>query len=96
MFKIMLKPQRSDGVLSVSKNGDALIINGETFDFTQLTEGSTLPPGAMGSEFFRGGVKRENGGIELTLLLPIGTDATEAQRFPEPITVTSDGTVTLP
>ena len=48
MFKIMLKPQRSDGVLSVSKNGDALIINGETFDFTQLTEGSTLPPGAMG------------------------------------------------
>ena len=96
MFKINLSPQVRDGTLTVSKSGDALIVNGETFDFSQLTEGSTLPAEAIDSEYFVGETKRENGDIELTLLLPIGVNATEAQRYPEPITVTLDGTVTLP
>ncbi|OUO89994.1 hypothetical protein B5F39_13900 [Cloacibacillus sp. An23] len=82
--------------ITVSKSGDALIVNGETYDFAQLTEGSTLPADAIDSEYFVGDVKRENGDIELTLLLPIGLNATEAQRFPEQITVSADGAVTLP
>ena len=96
MFKINLSPQVRDGTLTVSKSGDALIVNGETYDFSQLTEGSTLPAEAIDSEYFVGEAKRENGDIELTLLLPIGVNATEAQRYSEPITVTSDGAVMLP
>ena len=96
MIKINLSPQVRAGTLAVSKSGDALIVNGETFDFTQLTEGSTLPADAIDSEYFVGEAKRENGDIELTLLLPIGLNATEAQRFPQPITVSVDGEVTLP
>ena len=95
-MKINLSPQVRDGTLIVSKSGDALIVNGETFDFSQLTEGSTLPADAIDSEYFVGDVKRENGDIELTLLLPIGVNATEAQRYPESITVTLDGAVMLP
>lgn len=96
MIKINLSPQVRAGTLTVSKSGDALIVNGETFDFSQLTEGSTLPADAIDCEYFVGEAKRENGDIELTLLLPIGANATEAQRFPDPITVTSDGAVMLP
>lgn len=96
MFKINLSPQVREGTLAVSKSGEALIVNGETYDFAQLTEGSTLPAEAIDSEYFVGEVKRENGDIELTLLLPIGINATEEQRFPQPLEVTSDGAVTLP
>lgn len=97
MFKIRLNPQVNElATPVVSVQGDVITINGEAFDFSQLTKGSTLPADAIDSEYFVGDVKRENGDIELTLLLPIGVNATEAQRFPEPITVTSDGTVTLP
>ena len=96
MFHIRLSPQVRDGTLTVSKSGDALTINGVTYDFTQLTEGSTLPADAIDSEYFVGEAKRENGDIELTLLRPISVNATEAQRFPQPITVSADGEVTLP
>ena len=96
MFKINLSPQVRDGTLTVLKSGDALTINGVVYDFAPLTEGSTLPAEAIECEYFVGDVKRENGDIELTLLLPIGVNATEAQRYPEPITVTSDGAVMLP
>ena len=34
--------------------------------------------------------------IELTLLLPITADASEAAKYPEPITMTIDGEVVLP
>lgn len=96
MFKINLSPQVRDGTLTVSKSGDALIVNGETFDFTQLTEGSTLPAEAIECEYIVGPVSRKNGNIELTLLLPITANASEAARFPQPITVTTDGEVILP
>lgn len=96
MFKINLSPQVRDGTLTVSKSGDALIVNGVTYDFTQLTEGSTLPAEAIECEYIVGEVKRVDGEIELTLLLPITRDASEAAKYPEPITMTTDGEVALP
>ena len=96
MFKINLSPQVRDGTLTVLKSGDALIVNGETFDFSQLTEGSTLPAEAIECEYIVGPVTRVDGEIELTLLLPITCDASEAAKYPEPITMTADGEVILP
>ena len=95
-MKINLSPQVRAGTLVVTKSGDTLTINGVVYDFTPLTEGSTLPAEAIGCEYIVGPVSRVDGEIELTLLLPIGVNATEAQRYPEPITVTSDGEVALP
>lgn len=96
MIKINLSPQVRVGTLTVSKSGDALIVNGETYDFSQLTEGSTLPADAIDSEYFVGPISRVDGEIELTLLLPITRDASEAAKYPEPITMTADGEVILP
>lgn len=95
-MKINLSPQVRTDALVVSKSGDALTINDVVYDFSQLTEGSTLPAEAIDSEYFVGDVRRENGDIELTLLLPITADASEAAKYPEPITLTTDGEVTLP
>lgn len=95
-MKINLSPQVRTDALVVSKSGDALIVNGVTYDFTQLTEGSTLPAEAIECEYIVGEVKREDGEIELTLLLPITADASEAAKYPEPVTMTTDGEVALP
>ncbi len=91
-----LSPIRSDQTLEIYKTGDALTINGDTFDFTQLPEGATLPNEAIGCEWIVSDVNRINGEIELTILLPHGADASESARFPEPINMTSDGQVVLP
>ena len=95
-MKINLSPQVRTDALVVSKSGDALTIKGITYDFTPLTEGSTLPAEAVECEYIVGEVKRVEGEIELTLLLPIRADASEAAKYPDSITMTTDGEVVLP
>lgn len=93
---ITLSPIRSDNSLEIIRTGDALTINGDTFDFSQLPDGATLPNEAIGCEWIVSDVHRVNGQIELTILLPHGADASESARFPTPITMTTDGQVVLP
>lgn len=93
---INFSPIRDDRTLEVSKVGDTLTINGESFDFTQLPEGATLPNEAIGCEWIVSDVHRVNGQIELTILLPHGANASESARFPTPINMTTDGQVVLP
>jgi len=95
-MKINLSPQRRDDVLTITKQGDVLTINGTEYDFTQLPDGGTLPANAVDCEFVIGSVDRVNGELELTLLLPHGPNASEAARFPEPILDPADGEVELP
>lgn len=91
-----LTPQRRDDTLTLVKSGDALTINGTLYDFTQLTDGSTLPREAIDCEWICGDVERVDGELVIPILLPHGPDATEAARFPEPLTVATDGEVVLP
>jgi hypothetical protein len=93
---INLSPTRSDKILSISKSGDILTINGIPYDFSQLPNGATLPREAINCEFIISDVSRINGEIELTILLPHGANASHEARFPEPITMTTDGQVVLP
>lgn len=93
---IKLSPQRRDDLLVVSRAGDVLTINGVTYDFSGLLEGETLPGEAVETEFVSGDVEREGGKLHLTLLLPNGPDATEAQRFPEDIVDPPDGDIEFP
>jgi len=95
-MKISLSPQRRDDVLTATKQGDVLTINGTEYDFSQLPDGGTLPADAVESEYVIGSVNRVNGELELTLLLPHGADASEAARFPTPIIDPADGEVELP
>ena len=93
---ITLSPVRLDETLTASLAGDVLTLNGETFDFTQLPEGATLPAEAIDSEWFVGPVSRIDGEMHLTLRLPHGPNPSQAVAFPGPITVTEDGEIALP
>lgn len=95
-MNITLSPQRRDDTLTVSKSGDILIINGQTFDFSAIPDGATLPCEAIDSEYITGDVERIDGTLHLTLLLPHGPNASEAVRFPKPIIDPTDGPLELP
>ncbi|MCG7622290.1 hypothetical protein [Epibacterium sp. Ofav1-8] len=95
-MQISFTPMRLDRALSVSRQGDSLTINGETFDFAPLQEGDVLPRAAVACDWLAADVTREGGVIRLTLILPHGPDAPEATRFPQPLSLTGDGPVPLP
>lgn len=95
-MRIFLSPQRRDDTLTVIVSGDVLMLNGEVLDFSQLPDGATLPRGSVSNEWLFGDVHRVDGVIELTLILPIAADASEAACFPEPLNVLVDGLVELP
>ncbi len=95
-MKINLTPQRRHDRLKLSRTGDALTINGETFNFAALTDGATLPRNAVSCEWLASDVTRTGGAVCLTLILPHGANAPNETRFPPPITITSDGPVILP
>jgi len=105
-MKINLSPQRRDDTIIVTRQGDVLTINDTEYDFSQLPNGAVIPlysPSEnnekrknIDCEWIISDVKRVNGELELTLLLPHGADASEAARFPEPIIDPADGEVELP
>lgn len=93
---IKLSPVRSDALLSVIKAGDALVINGVSFDFSRLKDGDTLPVTAISSEWITQDVMRNGAVIEFTLLMPHAADAPESARFPADIVNPADGVIRLP
>jgi hypothetical protein len=95
-MQITLSPTRRDTPLTLSRQGDALTINGEVFDFAPLPEGATLPREAIASDWFAGPVERVDGALRLSLVLPHGANAPQETLFPAPLILTGDGSVTLP
>ena len=95
-MKIALSPTRRDETLTASKSGDTLTLNGETFDFSPLAEGETLPADAIDSPWIAGDVTRTDGALHITLRLPHGANAPEETRFPETIIDPPDGEIALP
>lgn len=93
---IKLSPIRSDLALSVRKDGDVLVINGVSFDFSRLPDGATLPALAVGSDTVLDPVERVNGDLTITLMLPHAADAGESARFPVDIVNPANGAVTIP
>lgn len=95
-MNIKFIPRRRDDTLSISKSGDELTINDKKFDFGPLTEGSELPSNAVNTSWITGPVRRENGVLHVSLVLPHGPNAPQETRFPEPIHVVENGPVALP
>lgn len=95
-MKINLLSQRSDESLVVSRVGDVLTVNGESFDFANIKEGDTLPASAIASEWFVGPVDRVNSELELTLMLPLPANYSPEQAFPVPLIIVQDGDIQLP
>ncbi len=94
---IYFSPIRSDRDLGLSKSGDILTVNGDILDFSDLPEGGEYPPEAIENDFITGGVKRIDGEIHITIMLPYrNPNAPQSVTFPEPLSVTLDGEIALP
>ncbi|ROL75694.1 hypothetical protein BLX41_15335 [Pseudomonas protegens] len=83
---------------SVVVKGNEVTINGESFDFSPLERGYELSLEAIGSPLFADkAVMSTDGVLSIALLMPYDeATATDAIRFPEPVTVTADGPVDIP
>ena len=96
-MQISFSPQRSDKQLTLSKQGNVLIVGGDPLDFTDLPDGGEYPSEAIHNEFVVGGVKRLDGEIHITVMLPYSnSDAPTSVTFPEPIQIIMDGDIELP
>jgi len=82
--------------LTLTQLGDTLTINGEPYDFSGIPEGATLPREAVNCPSLASDVARQNGELELTLILPHGANPPAETLFPAPVIVTQDGSVAVP
>lgn len=96
LMRISFSPQRRHDALTVFKSDDKLTVNGKILDFSNLPNGATLPAEAIDSEWITRPAERIDGDIHLTLLLPHGPKPSQAVAFPQPITVTANGPITVP
>ena len=93
---IRLSPQRREHSLVVARAGSSIVVNGETFDFSPMDDGDTLPLSAIQSEWLAGDVYKSGGELTLTLLLPIPWNYSQEQAFPVDLVNVPDGLVMLP
>lgn len=94
---ITLLPQRRDMSLTLERAGDALVINGERFDFSALPEGATLPRDAVACDWLASDVERVGGVLHLSLILPHGPIGEMAVPFaPAALDDPAEGPVLLP
>lgn len=93
---LKFSPQRREEPLELSRTGDVLTINGTVFDFSDVADDEIRPSAAYESDWITQDVTRLNGVLHLTLILAHGSNAPQTTLFPEPITLSEDGPVTLP
>lgn len=96
MFHITFSPMRRDDRMALSATGNILMINGAALDLSALPEGATLPQTAVACDWLAGDITRQDGALQLALILPLGPDAPESARFPARVTSNTDGSITLP
>jgi len=101
MIEVKFSPVYTDRlprIESASVEGYAITINGEQFDFSPLEKGYELSLEALDSPLFADkAVMSVDGTLSVTLLMPYDeATATDAIRFPEPVTVTTAGPVDIP
>ena len=93
---ITLSPVRAESPRDLTRRGDTLVVDGETFDFGFIEEGSVLPCDAVGGNWLLSDVERKDGILHLTVMLPHGKNAPQETLFPVPLHVTTDGPIALP
>lgn len=93
---ILLRPSLGPGTLALARAGDTLTINGDAFDFSVIPDGGFIPAEAVASPLITEPVRRIAGRLHIPVMMPIGYEASEAQRFPAPIDNPADGPIELP
>jgi hypothetical protein len=86
---------------SLSVQGSSLIINGETLELNDYIGVGQTDLDEQGNLFVLNDLKHEylkrcDPDLNVTVLLPHGTNAPESTRFPEPIENVQDGDIAVP
>lgn len=94
---LKLYPQRWDNEpYELVKSGDSLLINGEEFDFSPLTDGAEIPASAVASKWFMSKAERVGGELILIVIYPIPANYSPEQSVSIELTDVPDGPVALP
>lgn len=97
---INLSPSFGAAPILVSRFGDRLDINGQSFDFSSLPDGASIPQAAaedIPGGYFTGEISRQGGRLSLTLVLPYASEnPSPSVAFPSPIIDPPDGVIALP
>jgi len=98
MMIVTFSPQLRNGTLALEKQGDRLIINGEAIDFSPLLPGYKLPfeECQAASPLLLGAERSTEGDLSVQVLLPMGANATDAAKYPQPIINPADGEIEVP
>ena len=95
-MRITLSPIRMDDTLLLARQGDTLTLNGEALDLSGVPEGATLPQDSVDCPWLASDIRRIDGTLHLTLLMPYAGTASPDALFPDPIEVLADGPIPLP
>ncbi len=95
-MRVSFCPQRRDDTLTVSRDGDVLVINGVLEDLSGIPDGATVPAEAIDNEWIVGPIERIDGELHVTLVLPNSSALEPWQAFPEPMTITENGPIDIP
>ena len=95
-MQITFTPVRSDDPLVLERAGDCLVINGESHDFSHLSEAAPLSFEDHGCPWIVSDVIRRDGLIHLTVMLPYGAHMAQQPPIMQTVQVDADGPVTLP
>lgn len=83
--------------LTLKRQGETLIFNGEPFDLSSIPDGGTLLPDGHDCPWVTGPVERAGGVLRLTVIAPYdGGDLPEALWDPGAIIDPPDGPIALP
>ncbi|MCC0080267.1 MAG: hypothetical protein H6899_10035 [Rhodobacter sp.] len=93
---ISLSPIRMDDALTLERQGDTLVLNGEALDLSGVPEGAILPQDAVDCAWLASDIRRIDGTLHLGLLMPYAGNAPASALFPDPIEALSDGPIALP
>ena len=92
---IRFSPQFRPDKLELEVAGKRIRVNGELFNFNGLNDGDSIEASNIPCEWLIETVECVDGEIHLTVLLPHGTNPSQAVAFPEPMIV-GDGPVSIP
>lgn len=95
-MKITFSPIRHNTRLSIEKKGETLVLNDVPCDFSGIADGEERAAEDFGTVFLADVVRRVDGTLHLTLLLPHGASAPRETLFPKPRKLTKDGPIALP
>lgn len=96
-MKIFLSPLRAERAIDILREGEALIIDGQRVDFSEIAIGETRDSEVYDCPWILGDVSRdEKGVLHLMLALPHGGQADHDARFPQPLENPEDGLLVIP